>query len=760
MTAALGWWVIQLSVLGPGERSDASSYGQFVLAAVGLVIIIGGWVWKVFAPVPQASPDELGDLLATAMRNQADKTAIERRLIQPAPLPVRWRRATGPVAGPVSALSATRTGSVFDPLPGLTRVTAARLREGSSEKLHSLYGGLPSGRLMIIGGPGTGKSSIAVLLQLEALRFREQAGSEQRRLIPVPVLVTFRGWNPVSTPLEDWLATKLAETPLFAGRDGMRNARGLLAARRVSFILDGLDEIPAGLRPLALQALSEQATLRVVVLARDAELAASVQGWGLTGSAVIQLEPLSPTAVSEYLLRPFIRPIPSGWEALADVVVSDPSAPVAEALAAPLWVSLVHDVYAPDGQVGELLDRSRFPTADAITAHLLDQAVSAAYRPRPGQTQPRYSADSAYQTLAYIAHRLNQADTRDFAWWEVSRWVPGIARVAMNAVFGAVVGVALLALWLLANFKVGVLGLGLVFGIAVGLAVGVMGPAKPSRVRVSFWTLVSYRPFSGGIFLALGFVIMTLAGRSAEDYSIGSLIGAGGLMGVLTATAIEAFLKFKVALEASSGRGRIRLALKSFSDSRSLRFGLTFGLVCGLAAGLSIAFGSVDVRELGPWPVYAALFALVLGVFSGISFGIVNSMLEPGLGDTGYSDPVREWRNEAKLGVGFGLIMTVPMGVFGLSGHVWTAVMMGTSLGLLSGICVPQTANVFVCQAYLSARHDLPLRLIRFLEDARVRHILRTVGPIYQFRHATLQDRLAERFAGEPANRSASVTPG
>ena len=37
---------------------------------------------------------------------------------------------------------------------------------------------------------------------------------------------------------------------------------------------------------------------------------------------------------------------------------------------------------------------------------------------------------------------------------------------------------------------------------------------------------------------------------------------------------------------------------------------------------------------------------------------------------------------------------------------------------------------------------------MRFLEDARSRGVLRTVGPVYQFRHARLQDRLAAR---EPA---------
>jgi hypothetical protein len=32
-----------------------------------------------------------------------------------------------------------------------------------------------------------------------------------------------------------------------------------------------------------------------------------------------------------------------------------------------------------------------------------------------------------------------------------------------------------------------------------------------------------------------------------------------------------------------------------------------------------------------------------------------------------------------------------------------------------------------------------------FLEDARERGVLRTVGGVYQFRHAMLQDQLAEQ---------------
>jgi len=39
--------------------------------------------------------------------------------------------------------------------------------------------------------------------------------------------------------------------------------------------------------------------------------------------------------------------------------------------------------------------------------------------------------------------------------------------------------------------------------------------------------------------------------------------------------------------------------------------------------------------------------------------------------------------------------------------------------------------------------------MMRFLEDARERQVLRTADSVYQFRHARLQDVLAESAAAE-----------
>jgi hypothetical protein len=76
----------------------------------------------------------------------------------------------------------------------------------------------------------------------------------------VPLLFTAQDWDPHRQPVSEWLIGRLQETyPLFAGKAGVANAAGLIAAGKISVILDGVDEIAADLRPVAVQALSEQA---------------------------------------------------------------------------------------------------------------------------------------------------------------------------------------------------------------------------------------------------------------------------------------------------------------------------------------------------------------------------------------------------------------------------------------------------------------------------------------------------------------------
>jgi len=75
-------------------------------------------------------------------------------------------------------------------------------------------------------------------------------------------------------------------------------------------------------------------------------------------------------------------------------------------------------------------------------------------------------------------------------------------------------------------------------------------------------------------------------------------------------------------------------------------------------------------------------------------------------------------------------------------------ILYGLVFGLVWGLMFPQTWTASLAFAQPAMRWHTPARLLRFLDDARQRDVLRTVGPVYQFRHARLQDRLAQSGRG------------
>ena len=85
--------------------------------------------------------------------------------------------------------------------------------------------------------------------------------------------------------------------------------------------------------------------------------------------------------------------------------------------------------------------------------------------------------------------------------------------------------------------------------------------------------------------------------------------------------------------------------------------------------------------------------------------------------------------------------------------HAWLAcraAVSGWCSELVFGLVFPRTWTVALAFAQLAMRWHTPVRLLRFLDDARERDVLRTVGPVYQFRHARLQDRLAQQATASP----------
>lgn len=222
-TVVCFWWVYSRP---PAQRNDLVQLGGFALAlATALVPAVSG-LRRARRPAAVRSGDTLAGLLAQAAYGQWRTAATERVLLTPALIPVRWSLSSLPVTGELTAA----LDGPFTPLPGLVSVTEGQLLAGGCRgELFAVYGGIASGRVVVVGAPGAGKSGAAILLLLDALAHRDSLDDTQRARVPVPVLFTAHSWDPITCSVQDWLSARLAaDYPLFQHRGGHAEAKALV----------------------------------------------------------------------------------------------------------------------------------------------------------------------------------------------------------------------------------------------------------------------------------------------------------------------------------------------------------------------------------------------------------------------------------------------------------------------------------------------------------------------------------------------------
>ena len=159
--------------------------------------------------------------------------------------------------------------------------------------------------------------------------------------------------------------------------------------------------------------------------------------------------------------------------------------------------------------------------------------------------------------------------------------------------------------------------------------------------------------------------------------------------------------------------------------------GLAFGLASGLKAGLA--------------------GGLVLGLTVGIGRNALARLERPQDTDRAVG-PLLSWRHDIRrsllIGIGFALMIGL---IAGFTGGIAAGFIVGSLTGLAVWLASSRAWATTLTSAQLSARGDAPIRLVGFLEDARARGVLRTIGSTYQFRDTRLQDRLAVAYATEIA---------
>ncbi|MGH9206814.1 MAG: hypothetical protein ACRD1G_09685, partial [Acidimicrobiales bacterium] len=537
-------------------------------------------------------------------------------------------------------------------------------------------------------------------------------------------------------------------------------AARLIGGGYITVILDGLDEMAEALRPVALRALDEQATFRLVVLTRSQEMVAAVGDGHLRGAAALELCSVHAGQAAEYLASAQIDPAPPSWQCLVKHLRDHPGGALAQASETPLMVTLVRDTYRPGDLVGELTDGKRFASREAIEDHLLDRVLPAAYTHRPGHPVPAYSLDQARRWLGHLACRMNAEGTRDLAWWQIPRWVPAWPRVlatvlACELVVGLVIGAGVG----LARALVSKLGLAL----TIGLVIGFMGAFGERTPRYLSWLRRRKTGTRANLMVGLvyGFTFGLVGGF------MNGLVN-GFLNGTVFWVAVGLMIGSAVGLVGTFGERSPRHLSRPQWIKIDICRNLAVGLVVGLMYGLVTrnAFGTGRGAGLVLWVVvwFTLVLVLVLG--------------QPSTEATSPIDPRSSFRRNHQFGLVVGLVVALLYGLWqsfaaGLAVLIVSWVVCGFALGTAVGLVSPATWKFTLASVQLWRRGEAPVRLLRFLEDARERQVLRTVGQVYQFRHAQLQDRLAPMGAdsaqaqqfvpsvpgGEPSDQRANLPP-
>jgi hypothetical protein len=436
-------WIVGL-VLTRRHHLDAGGWTVVLTVSLGLPTL---WVaWAAFRDARRSGSADSGpglrriaDELAVAVGKQWVREAAVRRLNDPYPLPVSWVAAVDLAALWQSLVELATRGAGWRPPPS-GRAWAAGPEElaGEGGELAEVLEKVPTGRLVVLGEPGSGKTMLMVRLVLDLLAVRAAGG-------PVAVLAPIASWDPSGQNLRDWLATRLITDypalagPSPAGAAGPTRAAALIEAGLILPVLDGFDEIPEKVRGAAISRINDVLPPGGQVLLtcrtrqyRDAVRPPSGPEVTLTGAAAIQLRPLDANAVRRYLRDD--APSPAAWARWDPVLnLLGTATPAGRALSTPLMVALARTIYNPrpgetSGTLRDPAELCGFISRAAVEAHLFDAFIPAAYR---AVADSGWTAGQTEQWLTFLARHLEHTiGTPDLAWWQLEK---AISRAALGS---------------------------------------------------------------------------------------------------------------------------------------------------------------------------------------------------------------------------------------------------------------------------------------------------------------------------------------
>jgi len=610
--AGCGLGLLALGLGYGGANRPADWIPGLALAVIGL--IIPRWTTRKTSSTLDSVEqhldsfiERLADTIARQESADLPRSRFDQRLC------LRWSAASGAVMDDLSSI----------------RVRGRPPREKSGldghwESMVEYVRRLP--RLVFLGGSGSGKTVLAHYLTREWLKARKPGE-------PVPVVLALASWDPSGQGPYEWISLELSRSrKIFrtatasslgealhdlddAGSRteklpaGARVAYELLDRHRILPVLDGLDEIPEPLRPMAISRLNEELpeTGRLVLTSRPGEYRQAVTGptrdalgelagTVLEGAAVVTLQAPASTEIERYLTSGEPE---QKWAKLVADLTENPDGELAEALSTPLMVWLTRTIYArrpcgTDGTTADsLVDMARTGGAADVKRYLVKQFIPAVY------AGTRWSPKAA-DWLAFLARHLEDSGSRreGIAWWLLGRAGKRPVAIIVGVVTGLLSALAIVPGM---THLVGPLP-AIMSGLAVGVVFGILcsrSELPPTDVEIQVRKRFRASLRGGLVTAALAGLIVGGATHSLRL----------GLLGGLTFGVLLAFAYMHTAKVDTERAISPRSLLE-----RDRAFVGTYVLIYGISSGFA---GSL---------VYGPIFGLLLGSAAGLLGGLVNGI--------------------------------------------------------------------------------------------------------------------------------------
>lgn len=579
-----------------------------------------------------------------------------------------------------------------------------------------------NGKLLILGEPGGGKTTMLLELARELLN---QADYDDAH--PIPIVFNLSSWAEKQPPLEEWLVTELSDkyqVPKKVSSKWVENDELLL-------LLDGLDEVQAKARDACVKAINayrtEHGFVDMVVCSRIHDYEDLSDQLLLNGAIVIQ--PLTDEQVQTYLQQ-----FGPTSEMASHLIESDSE--LAELARSPLMLNIIVQAYRdvstetlPEAQT---VEERRQQVFKLYVDNVLEDRRFGEYTP----AQSRHFLSRIASAMQRKSMTIFQASKMEQDWFLSQResymgdaqvGSASIATIAIPYVLatlsiGAATGVAWG--WLFIAFILEMIGLtvGAIVGqyrmlnlTYVGLATGIV---------MSLLILIPlYATLTTAQILLLVIAIMVYAGMNVR-------------------LSLNFFDRID---EGATSPTQYQLRRRDMD----WRVGLQSALMIGAIIGMVLIFTSVT-----PSWLMVALGTIAGGIFYGVLQYIFSGVIP--VQDDNFYTYGQLLRVQARIGLGFGLFKLLSMAIilfiiallFGVS--TGDAMLIAFGFGLVTAVWTSFSTGIagililLVGFHFIARRGHIPHDIYGFLDNARQSVLMRQVGKGYIFIHRYLLEYFAD----------------